>query len=1037
MTITILFALVGAGVMAQQAGPGQPAPPGPGSGAKPPTGKSQVHPQPPVATPNNPLVTPLTPQPATLIPPTANYAGPFHDYRFEGTGVPEAVSSTSLPILGYDFFAPARELIRLRAKALQQKYSNANSVPTITGAPQQTPAVGAGGAPPAGTAATGDAQQPGTGPATGAGVTTGGTSGTTGAELQAPIQGPPGQIGQPFMDTSGSQAANGYQGILDPMTLMYGNYAATPPPNYRLQPGDTIVIRYWSPTMNAREETLTLDTRGDAAPAGTGPIALRGVTTQEADRILTQKLRGYYRDVEVTVTMGRLRTIAVTVNGQVQEPGTYLVPAGTTAFNLLAAAGGPRSTGTMRDIELRRNTRVVAHLDMYKFLLDGLAQGDVRLDPGDMLYIAPRRAQVSVNGDVRSPALVEMLSGETLKDALRYAGGIKPSGVAQEVQITTLVPGEKRVLRNVNVTAPASAGQVELFDGDQVNVFSVRNRLDNPVIVEGPVQQPGDYAMAPGMRVSDLVARAQGLLPEAYLQRAELFRWNPDNTTTLVPVNLAQAMTGDAAQDPVLARWDRLHIYTQDEIAWTSFHRVTIKGAVKNPGIYTRSDGMLLSDLVRMAGGLTPNASLGLAWVLHRHGDGTAKYSNVQLEAALNGDPTQDVVLQDRDTVAIYTADEARYMPEHVVTIRGEVVSQGSYPRGEGMKLSDLIRLAGGLKPSAGSTVVVAHARKVVDSPGSQPVDITVHSDSHGNFRPDDNVLLKDGDVVTVQGTGGFIDHVQIVTVEGAVAHPGPIVINTKKMRLSDAIRLAGGLRPEAYPTGAELTRDPKQLGTTGQRAIAEKIAQLNDLLNTSEYGREEARANVAQTQALESAVTGGTSAFGGAAPAAPVGLTTVTASKLVSPARELTDQQLQPTGNVAINLPDALLDPGGSHDILLADGDSITVPEQPTTVQVIGAVFNARGVVFKRGANLHYYIDQAGGFAPDAATKRIEVIHMGGGLIPARRVRSLSAGDFILVPTKVLAARISNNQNLFDSFFRSLTSAALVYKVATSVFGL
>ena len=259
-------------------------------------------------------------------------------------------------------------------------------------------------------------------------------------------------------------------------------------------------------------------------------------------------------------------------------------------------------------------------------------------------------------------------------------------------------------------------------------------------------------------------------------------------------------------------------------------------------------------------------------------------------------------------------------------------------------------------------------------------------------------------------------------------------------MRLSDAIREAGGLRPEAFAAGAEFYRNPTMLVTTGQRDLAETISRLSNLLNDSQYKREQAKSDIERLKALGSAAAetaGPSSAAAANSPATALAASQLSKHELVSIPRVLSASDLQPNGNIAVNLPDALHKPAGSEDLLLVDGDTITVPEQPTTIQVVGAVVNGRGVLYRPGATLDYYVEKVGGFAPDAAKDRIVIIHAGGGLIPANKVKEYHAGDVILVPTKVLAEKIANNRLSLDSVFRSLTNSLLVYRLTTGIFGL
>ena len=836
------------------------------------------------------------------------------------------------------------------------------------------------------------------------------------------------------------------------MATLYRNVLASLPPNYQLQPGDSLTVRYSALTLAPREFNAVVDLQGGIDVEGVGRIGVAGRTAAQAETTLRQRLSRLYRNVDVSISLRQLRTIQVTVSGAAFAPGTYTIPASATAFNVLNAAGGPTADGSLRDIRVLRGGRLAGILDIYP-LIGATAgsptarNGDVSLQSGDNIYIPARLSRITVRGEVRQQAVFELTPTETLRDALSYAGGVKPSGVDQTVHIDTVNNGTGRVLRDVNLRDRAAVARVPLYDGDSVEISSVRSILTNRVTIAGAVDQPGDYALTPGMRITDLLQRARGPLYDAYLDRAELTRLNADNTTTLTTVSIARALDGDPAQNLALKRFDRLQLYSRQEVAYLGRRVVTVRGAVQRPGLYTQSDNMRVSDLLLDTGGPLPDAYLNRAVLLHQRGDGTYAYDYVNLRDVLSGSTGADQPILDNDILAVYRIGEAHFTPDHTVKILGDVVAPGLYARGDGMRLSDLLKLAGAFKPGGGTRVTLAHARQPNTTKPSLVAPVTVAYNSQGLNTVGTDAVLQDGDIVAVQGNGSLKDHPSVVTVTGAVSRPGPIIINSAT-RLTDAIREAGGLRPEAFPQGAEFTRTSDSLVTTGQANLAQIINKMSDLLNLSQYQRERAKANLALIEAAGSAASGPSSglAIPGLTPSAGASAANPNIAPLVanlsqtnpvSPGRLLTLSQLQPNGGVAVRLADAMKRPGGSEDFLLKDGDTIVIPETPTTVQVIGAVFNGRGVLYKPGEGIDYYIQRAGDYTPDAAKDRIEVIHAGGGLIPAGKAGALQPGDLILVPTKVLAEKVGRSGSGFSEFFQGLVGSAITLKVLTSVFGL
>jgi polysaccharide export outer membrane protein len=834
--------------------------------------------------------------------------------------------------------------------------------------------------------------------------------------------------------------ADAFHDIVDPIAQLYQNVNASNPTNYQLAPGDTFLLRFGSPTLETQEISLVVDPTGGVTVPDVGRVIVRGQTPSQAEAALHDRMRDYYPGVHVSLSLKEMRTISVTVSGESYQPGVYVVPAVTTAYNLIYATGGPGENGTWRRIELRRRGALVAAIDLYQFLITGQNTADVPLESGDIIYIPGRFGQISIYGNVRRQALYEMLNGETLQQALAYSGGILPSGVTQHVQLSTVTPGGVRLLKDVDVSQLGNERSLPVYDGDAVEVFSIRPLLTNKVTIEGAVDQPGDYALTPGMTVGELVQRSRGLLAEGYGVRADLNRMNPDLTLTLIPINLERALAGDPAANLPLERWDRLTVYTRDQVAWSGRREVTVRGAVRKPGIYYRSTNMRVKDLLLQAEGTLPDAKQLV--LLHQQPDGKFAIQYPSLTDVMKDDSAQNYLIQDRDVLAVYRADEAQFTPEHKINIQGEVVTPGAYPYGEGMRLSDALRLAGGLTPRAGAAIQVASARK---SKEDLP-NIAHYSAANGTVEPDPT--LTDGDVIVIQGREDYRDTPAMVRVVGEVNNPGPVFLKGRSMRLSDVIRAAGGLSPNGYAEGAELVRSPERLATAGQKQLASVISKVNSLLNQAEYRRQLALSDIERMKAAGNA--GHQAQLPVAIPGLssepqPVGDTMLTqqgaqslfSHPLVSSPRDLKQEDLEPEGNVAVDLAGALRRPSGEDDLVMVDGDTLTIPQRPTTLQVIGAVIQPRSVAYRSGMSLQYYIDQAGGYTSDAARERGVVIRLGGGLMPINKVKELRPGDVILIPTRVQAAHINDNHSQIDSIFRGLTNGGLIFLVAKKLLGI
>ncbi len=978
-----------------------------------------------------------------------------------------AVPAADLQLFGYNYFAPARAFVRAEYRRLSKRglspltNSGPNSLASAPGSEQQNAALPASpgseqqnAASPAKPGAANTQGASGQ-PAAGQGVFNGAQGAQYPQGYAPPYPGSPYYPGYPPYNPYNQQnrpsvlppSVSAFSGIITPYQQIAYNVQASVPAGYTLSGGDELTVRFSNPAMNQHELTAQVDAQNNLLLPGYGSLNVSGLTIQAVQNLIRRRLSHFFRNVRVSVNLKELHTISVTVAGEAEAPGSYIVPSVTTAFNLLYAAGGPLKSGSLRNIEVRRGGHTL-HLDFYRMIAGAAApvhtgsyEPDISLQNGDVLYVPHSQEQVAVEGAVRSPAYYELLPGETLQNALNLAGGAKEYGASNTVEVITLDPGRARIIKTAYLNQFATL-QTKLYDGDIVRVLALRSTIQNQVTVEGAVMQPGRYALTAGMTIADLLHDAREPLPEAFLGRAALTRWGADGVSRLIPINLAGVLSGNSAANLRLHRWDTLQVYTQKQAQFIGVGYVTLRGSVQKPGAYTYQKGMRVADLLLQAGGLLPDADTVV--VEHQHGSGSKRYQILTASQLRSSGSTSDPLLHDNDIVAVYTNSQSRFVPEHRVTIRGYVVAPGQYDRGEGMRLSDLLALAGGFLPNAGTQVEIAHARRFVSDTGqaSTPARKIVFNAQH-QCPPQENVQLKDGDVVLVDGQGNFENNPRIVTINGEVEHPGPYVVSTTT-RLDDLIKMAGGLRPDAFPDGAQFNRDPSLMTSPEQQQLARIANDLSKVYNTSNYERELALSDLDRIRASNTAASSGGSLFGllGSSttavaapnPAAAILAKDLAQHALVSPARELTDGDLTPTGNIAIKLAGALANPQGQENILLKPGDVLSIPSQPTTVQVIGAVVNSRGVLWQPGAGVDYYITHAGGATPDADMQHIVVIRANGGLSPVRSAGRLRVGDVIFVPTKVLVAKITGGSSKINTFFSALTGSAILFSVAKNL---
>ncbi len=382
-------------------------------------------------------------------------------------------------------------------------------------------------------------------------------------------------------------------------------------PDYILGPGDELRIAIWG-KING-EYNVTIDRDGKVSLPTVGVLHLAGLTFQEAKGSIQKEYSRYYKDLNINISMGSLRSITVYMVGKARRPGSYTLSSLSTLVNALFAAGGPSKVGTMRDIQIKRNGEVVVSLDMYDFILKGDKTKDIRLLPEDVIFIPPVGPLVAVAGNVKEPAIYELKGEAKILDLIEIAGGTDSIAFKNRVQVLKIVNGGEQELLEMDLSGISedSEGNITLKDGDLVKVFPVPQSIENVVHITGAVKSPGTFGYSPGMTVKELLSYTGGLLRYSNREEAELTRIN---ITPLGPqmerivINPQKAIDGDPQHDILLKVDDYLFIKTVPE--WEFYRVVTIKGEVKYPGTYTVKKGERISSLIERAGGFTEEAYL-------------------------------------------------------------------------------------------------------------------------------------------------------------------------------------------------------------------------------------------------------------------------------------------------------------------------------------------------------------------------------------------------------------------------------------------
>lgn len=596
-------------------------------------------------------------------------------------------------------------------------------------------------------------------------------------------------------------------------TLFDPNLAGPVDENYRLGAGDRLVLVLTGDVETAYNLQVTRE--GFVLVPQVGQLYVANLTLGQLQTVLGGRLARVYSGIRsgstrFSVSVARLRTNQVFVVGDVARPGSYQVSGAGTALTALYAAGGPSESGSLRRVEIRRAGRTVDVLDVYDYLTRGDASRDVRLQNGDVVFVPPRLARVRALGEVLRPGTYEVTPGETLTDLLRTAGGLTALASPQRVTIERFLPaaqrvpgGRDRVVLDFGVGG-AGAPAVPLVNGDVVRIARAGTRVANRVTVQGNVASPGVVSYRPGLRLSDALRAAGGLLADTYLGRVLVTRFERDSSRVQLRAMLRD-LGGSVIDDLELRPDDEIEVFST-----TTFRpdrTVSIGGAVRFGGRFPYRAGMTMRDLVLLAGGLTEGALLTEAEIARlpasRAGGVTASTVRVALDstylfdrergrtyarvpgvpAAAAGAP--DIILEAYDNVLIFRQPD--FELQRTVFLGGEVRYPGRYAlRRRTERLSEVVARAGGLTSEGYADGVVFFRTR--DSTGRVGIDLPhVLRDA----RARDNFVLQDGDSVVVPAYN------PVVRVEGAVNAPSAVAFQPGQ-NVDDYIRSAGGPSPVA-----------------------------------------------------------------------------------------------------------------------------------------------------------------------------------------------------------------------------------------------
>ena len=676
------------------------------------------------------------------------------------------------------------------------------------------------------------------------------------------------------------------------------------PKNYILGPGDLIYVDIYGQSEKYYEATVNPE--GSILLDNIGLIAVSGKTIEAAEGIIKNRVASFYTGLSganpstfLQVTLGNVKTIKVHILNEVRLPGTFTLSAFSTVFNALYAAGGPSDKGTLRAIQLIRNNKKIAEIDVYDLLINGTANLDVQLQDQDVILVNPYLARVRVMGEVKRPLVFEVTPEDNLEDILRFAGGFTDLAFKDRISISRITGNQ----RSISDVYSNQLGLFNLKGGDEVTVGRIIDRYTNRIQIKGAVFRPGVFSLTEGLTLTQLIKNADGLKGDAYTQRASILRTKGDLSSEVLEVNL-QAVLEGRQEDVVLQR----------------------------------------EDVIRIS--------------------------------------------------SIYDVQNERY-----IQILGEVKRPGTYPYAAGMTPEELILIAGGLQESA-NIKDIEIARRLEDSDSGTLSDIiTTSINADLSFNPN-AISLAPFDQVIVRKRANFTMQ-RLVSVEGQVNSPGIFAIQTSVDRISDLIKRAGGVNQFAYTKGATLIRKTEFFNTESEQVRRQKnLEALRVLLKENPTNPE------AQEELLIRLFRD--------LPKEKVAKTDSTANNAK---RESLDQiaaetpgvavKFKETEAVAINLEKILANPGSEEDLVLEEGDILNVPKLLQTVRMRGDVVYPTTLRHEQGRSLRFYINGAGGFDRRANRKQTYVVYANGavkrtkGFFGVRSFPVVEPGAEVIIPSK------------------------------------
>lgn len=581
------------------------------------------------------------------------------------------------------------------------------------------------------------------------------------------------------------------------------------PDSYILGTGDRFNIAIWGASDYTGE--FSINEEGFIKPPRMERIYLRGFTYKQAKEVIKSTYAKHInlKDAQMAITLSHFRLITVGIYGEVFQPGSYNMSALNSAFNALAAAGGPNENGTVRNITVRRSGQPDKTIDVYKYLQNPSIATDFYLEDNDIIHVPTAEKIVAIKGAVRRPFNYELSGNEGLVSLVDHAGGLNAEAYKGNIQIERYDEDERKLLDVDFRQVLGSSRDYPLMLGDTVNVYQVNSDYKNFVEVSGEVEIPGNYQLDGKMRVLDAVKKA-GLIENSRLDQVYIIRREDDLTRKYIRVNLEEILENPQASANIeLKPMDNIRIFEKSK--FEDRFNYTVMGHVRSPGDFEHDQDLKVNDAIFFSGGIKTDAAR-YAYIKRIDGNDDRKLIRVDLnEVVSNPESKNNKLLLPQDTLVIYPKD--RFEDKDLqINIFGAVREPGRFNYSPNMSLSDIVYLAGGLKKQAAEGRIEISRIKMDDDKQTKVIIATVSVgrelvlEGDGGFRiaPYDQIFVREAPEFELQ---------QNIELNGEVSYPGIYTLTDKQETLMSVIQRAGGVTDAAFPKGATLYRNDNEMG--------------------------------------------------------------------------------------------------------------------------------------------------------------------------------------------------------------------------------